>query len=90
VNGSAIPKSSDRVVDLLVHRSDANIADRGLELDKRVGVVVLVAWVRFAVLAEVGIMAHSALVARTLDVREVLLVLAKRSIAIDTVVTATA
>lgn len=52
--------------------------------------VVLVAWVRFAILAEVGVVAHSALEACTLNVREVLFVLTQRSIAVDTVMTATA
>ena len=52
--------------------------------------VVLVAGMRFAVLAEIGIVANSALVARTLNIREVLLVLAQRSIAVDAIVTAAA
>jgi hypothetical protein len=52
-------------------------------------VVVLVAWVRLAVLAKVRIVAHGALVADTLNVREVLLVLAQRTIAVDAIMTAT-
>ena len=52
--------------------------------------VVLVAGVRLAVLAEVCVVAYSALVASTLDVGKVLLVLAKGPIAVDAVVTATA
>jgi hypothetical protein len=53
------------------------------------GVVVPVAWVRLAVLAEVGVMAHGALVANTLNVRGVLTV-AKGTIAVDAVVAVTA
>ena len=44
------------------------------------GVVVLVSWVSLAILAEIGVVADSALVADTLDVRQVVFVLAKRSI----------
>lgn len=66
------------------------IANRGLELDEGMSVVVLVAWVRLAVLAKVCIVAHGALVADTLNVREVLLVLAQRSIAVDAIMTASA
>jgi hypothetical protein len=49
------------------------------------GVVVPVAWVCLAVLAEVGVVAYSALVTNTLDVRHVLAI-AKRTIAVDAVV----
>lgn len=52
--------------------------------------VVLVAGVRFAVLAEIGVVANSALVARALNVREILLILAQRSVAVDAIVTAAA
>jgi hypothetical protein len=55
-----------------------------------VGVVVLVTGVRLAVLAEVCVMAYSALVASALDVGKVLLVLAERTIAVDAVMAATA
>ena len=51
--------------------------------------VVLVARVSLAILAEVGVMANSALVANALNIRQVLLVGAERPIAIDAVVAVT-
>ena len=53
---------------------------------ERVGVVVPIARMGLAVLAEVGVVADSALVSDALNVRQVLLVLAQRSIAVDAVV----
>jgi hypothetical protein len=49
-------------------------------------VVVLVARVRLATLAEVRVIANSALVADALNVRQVLAVFAKRTIAVDAIV----
>jgi hypothetical protein len=75
---------------VIVHSSDAYATDRSLELDKRMGVVMPVAWVGFAVLAKVGIVAYSALVADALDIWYVLLVFAKRTVTVDAIVTVAA
>jgi hypothetical protein len=68
---------------ILIHRSNANILDRGLELDKRVSAIVVVARQSLARRAEVRVMAHSALVADTRDVGLVDLVPAEWAIAVD-------
>jgi hypothetical protein len=75
---------------VIVHRSNADATDGGLELDKRVSVVVPVAWVGLAVLAEIGVVADSALVADTFDIRQALFVLAQWTVAVNAVVTVTA
>lgn len=46
---------------------------------------MLVGWTRLAVLAEVGVMAHGALVANALDVGLFAWLLAKRTVAVDTI-----
>lgn len=48
---------------MLSQSSDANVADWGPELNERMSLVVLIGRTGFAVGAEVGIVAHSALVA---------------------------
>lgn len=48
--------------------------------------VVPIGWTRLAVLAEVGVMAHGALVANALDVGSLSRLLAKRTVAVDAVV----
>lgn len=53
-------------------------------------VVVLIAWMSLAVLAKVGVVADSALVAGAFNVRQVLFVLAERTVAVDAVVAITA
>lgn len=67
--------------------SNADIADRSLELDQRVSSVV---WIRRASLAagtEIGIVADGALVSITLDVcLSTVALIAKRAITVDTMV----
>ena len=53
----------------LAHSSDRDVVDSCLELDQRVSSVVSWHGQSFAACAEVGIMAHSALVANTGDAR---------------------
>jgi len=76
---------------VIPHSCDADIADRSLELDERVGLVVSVGWASLTIGTEVGVIADSTLVSITLDVgwRSIVAV-AKRSIAVDTVVTSLA
>jgi hypothetical protein len=52
--------------------------------------VVPVAWVGFAVLTEIGVVANSALVANAFDVGQSLLVLAQGTITVNAVVTVAA
>jgi hypothetical protein len=70
-------------------RGDANVADGGLELDQRMSVVVLVGWECLAVCTKVRVVTHSTLVANTLDVRQLVFVLAQRAIAVDAVMAGT-
>jgi hypothetical protein len=69
---------------ILIHSSDADVLDGCLELDERVSAIVVVTRQGLARSAEVGIVAHSALVANTHDVRLISLVLAQRAVAVDT------
>jgi hypothetical protein len=71
---------------IVVHSRHADTAHRCLELDERVSVVVLVARVSLAVLAEVGVVTDGTLVADTFNVRQVLLVFAKRPVTVNTIV----
>ena len=68
---------------ILVHRSDADVLDSSLELDERVGAVVVVARQSLARRAEVRVVAHSALVADACDVGLIDLVPAEGAIAVD-------
>jgi hypothetical protein len=68
---------------VLIHRSDADVADRRLELDQGMSVVVLVGGVCLAIGTEIRIVADGALVADTLNVGSIILVLAQRAIAVD-------
>jgi hypothetical protein len=68
---------------VIVHGRNADATNGGLKLDERMSVVVTVARVSLAVLAEIGVVAHSALVTDTLNVRQVLLVLAQGTVTID-------
>jgi hypothetical protein len=54
---------------MVTHRRNANIADRGLELDKRMGPVVDIGWAGLAAGTEISVIADSALVAVTADVQ---------------------
>jgi hypothetical protein len=74
--GLLITKTSDGAVLVFVHCGDAHVADRHLELDQRMGVVVHVRRKRFAVGAKVGIMADGTFVSDTLDMGCSLLVFA--------------
>ena len=72
---------------MLTHRSDRAITDGSLELDERMGLIMWVGGAGLAVCTKIGIVANSALVAISLDVGLVTIVLvAERSIAVDTVV----
>jgi len=66
---------------LVVQSLDAHAADWGLELDQRMSAVVRVAGPSLARSAEVGVMAHRALVAHTRDIG--FAVVAQRAIAVD-------
>jgi hypothetical protein len=82
-----VTKSGKRVsIPVFVEGRNTDTTHWSLELDKRVCVVVLVARVRFAALAEVRVVADSALVADALNVWQVLAVFAERPIAVDAVV----
>jgi hypothetical protein len=79
------PGSSSSVA-VVVNGCDANTAHWGLEFDERMCMVVFVAGVRLAALAKVCVVAHCALEADALNVRQILTVLAERAIAVDAVV----
>jgi hypothetical protein len=67
---------------------DTNIADGCLELDERVSSVVKIRWASFTAGTEIGIVAHGTLVSITLDISlNNIARVAKRSVAIDAVVT---
>lgn len=69
---------------MIAHRCNANIADRGLELDERVGPVVNIGWAGLAAGTEIGVIADSALVAVAADVQR--LRGTQRSITVNAVV----
>lgn len=69
---------------MVAHRRNANIADRGLELDKRVGPVVDVGWAGLAAGTEISVIADSALIAVAADVQR--LRGTQRPITVNTVV----
>jgi hypothetical protein len=67
---------------------DTDIADGCLELDQRVGSVVKIRWASFTAGTEIGIMAHGTFVSIALDISlDNISRVAKRSVAIDAVVT---
>lgn len=66
----AITKPSNSLAGLvIVHSCDADTTDRSLELDERMCMVVLVAGMGLAALAEICIVADSALEAGAFNVR---------------------
>lgn len=69
---------------MIAHGRNANIADRGLELDERVGPVVDIGWASLAAGTEIGVIADSALVTVAADVQR--LGGTQRSITVNTVV----
>jgi hypothetical protein len=76
---------------MITKSSNADIANRGLELDQRMSAVVWIGRASLATGAEVGIVADSALVSITLDIcLNTVALAAKRTITIDTVVTSLA
>jgi hypothetical protein len=72
---------------VIINRRHADAAHGRLELDERMGVIVLVARMGLAVLAEIGVVTDGTLVADTLNVRQILLVFAKRPVTINAIVT---
>jgi len=73
---------------VITEGGDADIADRSLEFDERVRLVVGIRWAGFAAGTEIGVVADGTLVSVTLNVRlGTLGIIAKRTIAVDTVVT---
>jgi len=71
---------------VIVDSCHANAAHRCLELDERMGVVVLVARMGLAVLAKVCVVADGTLVADAFNVGQVFLVFAERPVTVDAVV----
>jgi hypothetical protein len=72
---------------MVTQSSNADIADWGLEFDKRVSAVVAVRWASLAAGTEVGVVADGALVAVTLDIGLHSVVgVAQRTITVDAVV----
>lgn len=69
---------------MISHGGNANIADRGLELDERVGPVVDIAWAGLATGTEISVVTDSALIAVAADVQR--LRRTQRPITVDTVV----
>lgn len=73
---------------MITQSSDADITDRSLEFDKRMGSVVRVRWAGLAASTEVGIVADSALVTISLDIGlDTIGRVAKWPVTIDAVVT---
>lgn len=66
---------------------DGKVVDWGLELDKRVSLVVEGTWKSLAHGAEIGVMTDNTLVAHALDVSLVGLIVAERAVTVDTMVT---
>jgi hypothetical protein len=72
---------------MVAQSSNADIADRGLEFDERVGSVVTVGWAGLTAGTEVGVVADCALVAVTLNISlDSVVGVAKRTITVDAVV----
>jgi hypothetical protein len=70
---------------MVSHGRNADITYRSLELDKRMGLVMLIRWASLAAGTEIGIVANSALVTVTLDVNlNCVTLVAERSVAVDT------
>jgi hypothetical protein len=69
---------------MITHRGNANIADRGLELDERVGPVVDIVWASLAAGTEISVVTDSALIAVTADIQR--LRCTQRSVTVNTVV----
>jgi hypothetical protein len=83
-----VTQSSQRLsILVIIDGSYAHTTNGSLELDERVSVIVPIARMSFAVLAEIGVVANGTLVADALDVRQVLPVLAQRTVAVDAIVT---
>jgi hypothetical protein len=73
---------------MITDSSDTDIADRSLEFNQGVSLVVWVRWASLAAGTEIGVMADSTLVSITLDIRlSTIGTVAKRSITVDAMVT---
>jgi len=68
---------------VFIHSGDADVLHRSLELDERVGAVVVVTGQSLARSAEVGVVAYSALETSAHDVRWDSLVLTQWAVAVD-------
>ena len=72
---------------VVAQSGNGDVANRCLELDERVGLVVWVGWAGFAACTEIGVVADSALVAVTFNERLIAISwVAKWSITVDAVV----
>jgi hypothetical protein len=73
---------------MITHRGNTDIADRCLDFDKRVGLVVLIGWTCLAIGTEICVVANSTLVAVSNNVCcRTTATTAKRAVAVDAMVT---